>query len=200
MNSLTAELIKQAEAHLSGVCPVMAELIDKHSPCTLAGREFSPFATLVTSIIGQQLSMKVADTIERRVLALVTGEFTPQAVAALVPEKLRQAGLSSAKVRYILELAKRASDGRLDLNALPQMDDETVITTLVELPGIGRWTAEMFLIFSLARPDVLSPGDAGLQRAVRQLFGEDATLQQVGPRWRPFCSVACWYLWRSLDG
>jgi len=200
MNSLTAELIKQAEAHLSQVCPVMAELIDKHGPCTLAGREFSPFATLVTSIIGQQLSMKVAGTIERRVLALVTGELTPQAVAALAPEKLREAGLSTAKVRYIQELASRASDGRLDLNALPQMDDETVITTLVELPGIGRWTAEMFLIFSLARPDVLSPGDAGLQRAVRQLFGEDATLQQVGPRWRPFCSVACWYLWRSLSG
>jgi len=200
MNSLTEALIKQAETHLSQVCPVMAELIDKHRPCTLAGREFSPFATLVTSIIGQQLSMKVADTIERRVLTLVTGEFTPQAVAALAVEKLREAGLSTAKVRYIQELASRAADGRLDLDALPQMDDEAVITTLMELPGIGRWTAEMFLIFSLARPDVLSLGDAGLQRAVRQLFGEDATLQQIGSRWRPYCSVASWYLWRSLGG
>jgi len=200
MNSLTETLIKQAETHLSQVCPVMAQLIDKHGSCTLAGREFSPFATLATSIIGQQLSMKAADTIERRVLALVTGEFTAQAVAALAPEKLRAAGLSQAKVGYIQELASRASDGRLNLEALPEMDDESVIATLVELPGIGRWTAEMFLIFGLARPDVLSPGDAGLQRAVRQLFGEDATLQQIGTRWCPFCSVACWYLWRSLDG
>jgi len=200
MNPLTEELIKQAEAYLSEVCPIMAELIAKHSPCTLAGREFSPFATLVTSIIGQQLSMKVADTLEWRVLVLVGGELSPQKIAALPPEKLREAGLSNAKVRYIIELAQRASDGRLDLNALPQMTDEEVISTLVELPGIGRWTAEMFLIFGLARPDVLSPGDAGLQRAVRQLFGEEATLQQIGPRWRPFCSVACWYLWRSLGG
>jgi len=197
MNSLTQETVEQAERYLSEVCPVMKELIARHGHCTLAGREFSPFATLATSIIGQQLSMKAADTIERRVLSLVP-EFIPQAVAGLPPEKLREAGLSKAKVRYIQELACRASSGQLDLNALVQMDDEAVISALTELPGIGRWTAEMFLIFSLARPDVLSPGDAGLQRAVRQLFGEQATLQQIGPRWRPFCSVACWYLWRSL--
>jgi len=198
MNRLTEELIAQAETHLSGVCPIMGELIVKHGPCTLGGREFNPFATLVTSIIGQQLSMKVADTLERRVLALVGGQLFPQNIAALPPEKLREAGLSNAKVRYVQELAQRVSDGRLNLNALPQMTDEEVVCTLIELPGIGRWTAEMFLIFSLARPDVLSPGDAGLQRAVRQLFGEQATLQQIGSRWRPFCSVACWYLWRSL--
>jgi len=137
MNYLTEELIAQAEAHLSGACPIMAELIAKHGPCTLAGREFSPFATLVTSIIGQQLSMKVADTLERRVLALVGGQLTPQNIAALPPENLREAGLSNAKVRYIIELAQRASDGRLDLNALPQMSDEAVIETLIELPGIG---------------------------------------------------------------
>jgi len=197
MNSLTQDEIVKAQKHLSRVCPVMAELIAKHGTCTLAGREFSPFATIATSIIGQQLSMKAADTIERRVLALVD-ELTPEAVVALDPQQLREAGLSKAKVRYIQELAQRASDGRLNLNALPQMSDEAIIEALTELPGIGRWTAEMFLIFGLARPDVLSPGDAGLQRAVRQLFGEQATLQQIGARWRPFCSVACWYLWRSL--
>jgi len=199
MNSLTDASIAQAEAQLGKACPVMAALIARHGPCTLAGREFTPFATLATSIIGQQLSLKAADTIERRVLALVP-EFTPPNVAQLSPEVLRAAGLSRAKARYILELSQRVADGRLDLDALPEMDDEAVIKALVELPGIGRWTAEMFLIFSLARPDVLSPGDAGLQRAVRNLFGETATLQQIGPRWRPYCSVACWYLWRSLGG
>ena len=125
--------------------------------------------------------------------------FTPAGFLAVPTEALRAAGLSSAKARYILELAQRVSDGRLNLEAMQEAPDADVIAALVELPGIGQWTAEMFLIFGLSRPDVLSLGDAGLQRAVRLLFGDEAKLEHMGQSWRPFCSVASWYLWRHLD-
>ena len=114
-------------------------------------------------------------------------------------EALRKAGLSSAKTRYIVELAQRVSDGRLNLETIKEAPDKEVIDTLVALPGIGQWTAEMFLIFGLRRQNVLSLGDAGLQRATRLLFGNDAKLAQVSQPWRPFRSVASWYLWRHLD-
>jgi DNA-3-methyladenine glycosylase II len=176
----------------------MARLIAQHGPCSLADREFRPFQTLANSIISQQLSAKAADTIERRVMTIVPG-FTPTGFLSVSTEALRAAGLSSAKARYILELAQRVSDGRLNLKAMQHAPDAAVIAALVELPGIGQWTAEMFLIFGLRRPDVLSLGDAGLQRAARMLFGDDARLEHVGQSWRPFCSVASWYLWRHLD-
>ncbi len=179
-------------------CRVMARLIVEHGPCPLANLEFRPFQTLANSIISQQLSAKAADTIERRVQAIVPG-FTPAEFLAVQPEALRAAGLSSAKARYILELAQRVSDGRLNLEAMQEAPDADVIAALVDLPGIGQWTAEMFLIFGLRRPDVLSLGDAGLQRAARLLFGDDAELEHVGQVWQPFCSVASWYLWRHLD-
>jgi len=188
---------QDAERHLRQSCRVMARLIARHGSCPLADRAFRPFPTLVHSIISQQLSSKAADTIARRVQAIVPG-FTPAGLLAVSPEALRAAGLSSAKARYIVELARRLSDGRLNLEAMQEAPDADVIAALMDLPGIGRWTAEMFLIFGLRRPDILSLGDAGLQRAVRLLFGEDATLECVGQSWRPFCSVASWYLWRHL--
>ena len=190
--------VLDAEQRLRQSCRVMAQLIAQHGPCPLADREFRPFQTLANSIISQQLSAKASATIERRVLAVVPG-FTPAGFLAVSSEALRAAGLSSAKARYIIELAQRVSDGRLDLEAMQQAPDAEVITALVELPGIGQWTAEMFLIFGLRRPDVLSLGDAGLQRATRLLFGDDAKLERVGQLWRPFCSIASWYLWRHLD-
>ena len=189
---------QDAERHLSQSCPVMARLIVEHDPCPFADREFRPFHTLVNSIISQQLSAKAADTIERRVQAIVPG-FTPAGFLAVPPEVLRAAGLSSAKARYILELAQRVSEGRLNLEAMQEVPDADVVAALVDLPGIGQWTAEMFLIFGLNRPDVLSLGDTGLQRSVRLLFGNGAKLEHVGQSWRPFCSVASWYLWRHLD-
>lgn len=112
---------------------------------------------------------------------------------------LRSAGLSAAKIRYITVLAQHVNDGKLDLETLQYLSDKEIITILVALPGIGQWTAEMFLIFGLHRPDVLPIGDVGLQRAIRLLFGDDARIEDVGQRWRPFCSVASWYLWRSLS-
>ncbi len=190
--------IQDAEHHLRRSCQVMARLIAEHGPCSLPYREFQPFQTLANSIIGQQLSAKAADTIERRVRAIVPN-FVPADFLAVPTEALRAAGLSSAKARYISELAQRVNDGRLNLETMLGEPNEKVITVLVGLPGIGQWTAEMFLIFGLGRPDVLSLGDAGLQRSVRQLFGDDAKLDQLGKIWQPYCSVASWYLWRHLD-
>lgn len=196
--ALSARMMVAAEKHLSQSCEVMARLVIVHGPCPLAGREFLPFQTLATSIISQQLSAKAADTIERRVLAIVP-TFTPAGFLTVPLDALRSSGLSSAKARYIIELAQRVNDGRLNFDTLLRQADEDVIAALVELPGIGRWTAEMFLIFGLKRPDVLALGDAGLQRAARLLYGEDTNLESVGQLWRPYCSVASWYLWRHID-
>ena len=196
--TLDAQTTRAAEKHLSRSCEVMARLIATHGPCSLADRNFLPFQTLTTSIISQQLSAKAAEAIKIRVLSIASS-FTPDGLLVVPIDSLRGAGLSSAKTQYIIEIAKRVNDGRLDFNALLHQSDEEAITTLVELPGIGRWTAEMFLIFGLKRPNILALGDAGLQRAVRLLYGVDADLEKVGLSWRPYCSVASWYLWRHLD-
>jgi len=194
---LTPTSVRRAQTQLRRACPVMAKLIAHHGACPLADGDPDAFETLASSIIGQQLSLQAAETIGKRVLALISA-FTPEQVLAASIEDLRAAGLSAAKVRYIVELARRVEDGRLNLAALPQMQDSEVVAALLELPGIGQWTAEMFLIFGLKRPDVLSLGDAGLQRAARMLFGNEVDLQQAGAAWRPWRSVASWHLWRTL--
>ena len=160
--TLSARTMRAAEKHLSQSCDVMARLVTVHGPCPIAACEFLPFQTLATSIISQQLSAKAADTIERRVLSIVSS-FTPDGFLTVPLEALRGAGLSSAKARYIIELSQRVNNGQLDFGALLEQADDDVIAALVELPGIGRWTAEMFLIFGLRRPDVLALGDAGLR-------------------------------------
>jgi DNA-3-methyladenine glycosylase II len=189
---------QSAETYLSQADAVMAGLVAKHGPCRLGGREYQPFQTLVTAIISQQISTKAAATIKGRMLALVA-EFTPAALASVSPDALRSAGLSGAKARYILELARRANDRLIDFDALQTKSDDDALATLVALPGIGRWTAEMFLMSSLNRPDILSLGDAGLQRAVRVLYGEGADLTKVAEAWRPYRSAASWYLWRAVE-
>lgn len=177
----------------------MARLIAKHGPCELTTRKRSSFQTLASSIISQQLSSKAAHTIKQRLQAVVPS-FTPDGILSVPIDVLRQVGLSGAKISYITEIARRINDGRLNFRALRHQPDAKVIATLVELPGIGQWTAEMFLIFGLRRPDVLALGDAGLQRAVRLLFGPSVDLSTAGKPWRPYRSVASWYLWRHLDG
>jgi DNA-3-methyladenine glycosylase II len=157
------------------------------------------------SIVSQQLSAKAADTIQGR-LAQVTSTpfFLHENILSCPADKLRTAGLSSSKVRYIQELARSVADGRLSFADFEHEEDQAVVGTLVKLPGIGQWTAEMFLIFSLRRPDVLSLGDAGLQRAVKALYGggdgESKLLNKISDAWRPYRSVASWYLWKYLDG
>ena len=190
----------RAGQHLSNACPVMAELVVRHGPCLMLETVYQPFETLAGSIIGQQLSVKAADTIQNRVLALIGGSLEPEPIVAADPEALRACGLSNAKVKYIRALAERVAAGSMDFDAMAsEPDNEVVIKTLTELPGIGRWTAEMFLIFGLKRLDVLSLGDVGLQRAARLLYGEDRTLAEVGSIWQPYRSIASWYLWRHLD-
>lgn len=196
---LTSSRLRQAEQHLLKSDRVMAKLVQAHGVCKLGTRAYQPFHALTTAIISQQLSTKAAATIASRVALLTSRPFEAGALLALAPETLRAAGLSGSKARYIHELARRVEDGSLNFMQIRKLSDEAVIAALTEVPGIGRWTAEMFLIFTLKRPDVLSPGDAGLSRAVRLLYGEAADMLRIAERWRPYRTVACWYLWRHLD-
>jgi DNA-3-methyladenine glycosylase II len=194
--------IRKAERHLAKVDPIMKRLIARHGPCPLAERKFQPFHMLANSIISQQLSTRAAATIKRRVGKLVGVPFQTARVLSTPVETLRAAGLSQAKTRYIQELAARVNEGRLNFNQLKLQDDEAVIARLIEASGVGRWTAEMFLIFGLKRLDILSVGDAGLQRAARLLYGRGrkahTLLPRLGEAWQPYRSIASWYLWRSL--
>ena len=200
--SSVEKAIRKAERHLAKIDAVMKRLIARHGHCPLAEREFQPFHILANSIISQQLSTKAAATIKQRVGELVGVPFQTERMLSVSAESLRAVGLSQAKARYILELAERVSDRRLAFDEIMSKDDEDVIETLVECPGIGRWTAEMFLLFGLKRLDVLAVGDAGLQRAARILYGKKRKSKTLLPRvaeaWRPYRSVASWYLWRSL--
>jgi len=195
--SLSPQVMRRAEKHLGRADKTMARLVAEHGPCPLADREFRPFETLASSIMRQLLSRKAADTIEGRVLGLLPS-FTPAGFLGVSAEDLRGAGLSWAKARHLLELSARTNDGRLDFEDLQHRPDEDVVKALVELPGVGRWTAEMFLLFGLKRPDVLALGDAGLQRSSKLLYGDESKLEEVGEAWRPYRSVASWYLWRNL--
>jgi DNA-3-methyladenine glycosylase II len=200
---VTQSAIRKAERHLAKADPIMQRLIAKHGPCPLAARKFEPFYMLANSIISQQLSTKAAAAIKQRLAVLVPPPFVPERFLQMSPEQLRAAGLSQAKSRYIVALASRVCDGRFLFDEIVGKDDEDVIETLAECPGIGRWTAEMFLIFGLKRLDVLAVGDAGLQRAARLLYGKKrrskTLLPHVAAAWRPYRSVASWYLWRSLE-
>jgi DNA-3-methyladenine glycosylase II len=195
---LSQHALRKAEKHLRHSDEIMSTLVSKHGPCPLAKHTLPPFQTLVTSIIGQQLSAKAADTIEARVMRVV-GVFDPDAFLNVPIENLTRAGLSAAKTRYILELARRVHGGQIKFSILSRHPDDKVIASLTELPGIGQWTAKMFLIFGLRRADVLAIDDAGLQRAARTLYGPSAQLQYISKPWRPYCSVASWYLWKHLD-
>lgn len=200
---LTSPLLLSAESHLRYADPVMAGLIDRHGPCALHEQPYQPFHTLVASIISQQLSAKAANTIEQRVARIIPSPFQPEDILRVSPDMLRGAGLSSRKATYMRGLAEKVLDGRLSFDALATVEDEVVIETLVESPGIGRWTAEMFLIFGLKRPDVLSLGDAGLRRAANLLYcgtkANSISLERVAESWTPHRSVASWYLWKHVD-
>lgn len=197
--------------HLRAVDPALAAVIDRVGLCPLADdplEDTSPascFAALVRAIVGQQLSTKAAATIAGRVAALGADGFpTAKELLATPYDTLRGAGLSDAKTRSVLDLAERVHDERLPLESLRTLDDEAVIETLVAVRGIGRWTAEMFLMFRLHRPDVLSTGDLGLQKGMKGLYRlrkmpTPATMQKRAEPWRPYRTIACWYLWRVAE-
>lgn len=189
-------------AELAAADPVMAALIARYPDCVLGNRG-DPFQTLARAIVGQQISIKAADTIWARFAALA-GTVSPETIAALDPDQLAACGLSRRKVEYLVDLAGHFVDGRVDPARWREMDDESVIAELVDVRGIGRWTAEMFLIFNLRRPDVWPIDDIGLQKAVALHYfeGERPTptsMRQQGERLAPWRTVATWYLWRSLD-
>jgi len=186
--------------------PILRDLMRQHGACGLAKAQHTdPFKALVRAIISQQLSTRAAATIAARVNALFEGgDATPGSFAVISDERLRGCGLSAGKVRYIRDLCAHVEDGSLPLDDLDRLSDDEVIEALTQVKGIGRWTAEMFLMFRLHRPDVLPVGDLGIVKAVQRVYGLRKTptadrLVRIGESWRPYRSVACWYLWASLD-
>ena len=185
--------------------PVLAALIRKHGACGLAAAQRSDhFSALVRAITGQQLSTKAASTIYARLVALMPGGVTPEALVSLTDEQMRAVGMSRQKTAYFRDLAARALSGALPLESLDQMSDEDVIAALTQVKGIGRWSAEMFLMFRLHRPDVLPVDDLGIVNAVKNVYRlrkrpTADRIRRIGESWRPYRSVASWYLWRSLD-
>jgi DNA-3-methyladenine glycosylase II len=182
--------------------PVMAAIMRRH-PKVFMMRRGEAFMTLARAICGQQISVKAAQSVWNRVCECV-GEITPANVLKRKRPQLRACGLSDRKTEYIAHLAQHFADGKIHKRKWPQMDDEAIIAELTHVRGIGRWTAEMFLMFNLLRPDVFPLGDLGLQKGIRVNYfkGRKISLgrmRKLGETWRPWRSVATWYLWRSLD-
>jgi DNA-3-methyladenine glycosylase II len=182
--------------------PVLGAIMRRYPGIALE-RRGEPFVTLARAIVGQQISVKAAQSVWNRVVELVP-EVTPGQVLAQPRPKLRACGLSDRKTEYIADLARHFADGTVHVARWPEMADEDVIAELVQVRGIGRWTAEMFLMFNLLRPDVYPLADLGLQKAVRLHYfkGRKVPLSRIrrqGEAWAPWRSVATWYLWRSLD-
>jgi DNA-3-methyladenine glycosylase II len=187
----------------------MRRLIDEHGPLDeeqrRRGRPLEPYGALVRSIVGQQLSTKAARTIYERLTDLFGGRTpTPAELLAADPEEVRSAGLSRPKVAYLRSLAEHVESGELELARLSELSDDDVAAQLTAVKGLGQWTADMFLIFHLGRPDVLPVGDLGVRRAVERAYDlpelpDAARLIEIGEAWRPNRSLASLYLWRSLD-
>lgn len=192
--------------HLKRADPVLCRVIEAVGPCRYEARsEGSHFDAIVRSIVYQQLSGKAAATIHGRVLALFGGSApTPEELARTSDETLRAAGLSRQKLSYLKSLAAHVLDGTLPLHTLDALPDDEVLERLVQVKGIGRWTAQMFLMFRLGRLDVLPDSDLGIQKGIQLAYGlrelpTPKKVLAVGARWAPYRTVACWYLWRSLD-
>src|SRR5215471_12021261 len=186
--------------------PVLSRVIQRVGPCRLATRtEGTHYDAFTRSIVFQQLSGKAASTIFSRFHALYPANApTPQAVLETSDERLRSAGLSRQKIGYLRDLSARVADDSLPLHEIHEMADDDVIEHLVQVKGIGRWTAQMFLMFRLGRPDVLPELDLGIQNAIQRAYRmrkrpSPAQVRKVGAKWSPHSTVACWYLWRSLE-
>ena len=205
-HSLTPEDYVRARRLLMRRDPVLAGAIKRIGPCGLPARQHADHLTaLVRAIVGQQLSGKAAATIFERFRGLFPGGvITASGISALDDPALRSVGLSGQKVGYLRDLCARIGDGRLQLDALDVLPDEVVIERLVSVKGFGRWTAEMFLMFRLHRPDVLPVADLGIMKAIQSLYRlrkrpNPKRILAIGEPWRPYRSVASWYLWQSLS-
>ena len=199
--------IRKAVSYLKKADPTMARLIAEVGPCRYEVKNFGThFDALCRSIIYQQLSTKAAGTIHGRFLDLFQGRHpTPEALLAIPEETLRGVGLSRQKLNYLRDLASRVHTGALPLDHLDELPDQEIIDYLVQVKGIGVWTAQMFLMFRLGRMDVLPVLDLGIRNAIKKAYRVRGVptpkrMQKLGAPWSPYASVACWYLWRSLDG
>jgi DNA-3-methyladenine glycosylase II len=196
--------MRSALKHLKKSDPVIAAIIQRVGPCVIQYREPS-FETLVRSIVYQQLSGRVASVIFGRLHAAAGEEqLTPAGIMKLRPEKMRKVGLSAQKTLYIRELAKHTKRGSIVFENLPESDDANVIDHLTRVKGIGVWTAQMFLMFALRREDVLPVADLGIRSAMKKAYGlkdlpKPAEMEKIAAAWKPYTSIACWYLWRSLE-
>jgi len=192
--------------HLKSTDPVLNNLIDQVGECTLSPRKNEPFDVLASSIISQQLSEKAATSIKNRLLNKIGRErpLLSEYFVDLNIEDIRACGISNAKAKYILLLAEQCLNGSFDVSQFDGKDNKSIIDELIKIKGVGLWTAEMFLIFCLGKQDVFSINDAGLKRAIKGLYGtkyieSEKTILKLTKNWKPYRSIASWYLWRHID-
>ncbi len=195
--------MRKAVQHLKKADPILRAIIERVGPCRM---EFGPpeFHSLAEAIVYQQLNGKAAVTIFKRFAALAGEPLTPEGILKLSEAQLRSVGLSKQKSSYLRDMAERAARGDLDFSRLPELTDDAVIEHLTQVKGVGVWTAHMFLMFTLRRPNVLPTGDYGIQAAMRKHYKKrkmpnPKQMEKIAKTWEPYRSVACWYLWRSLD-
>lgn len=198
--------MRKALQHLKSADPVMNRIIEAVGPYQISYRE-PEFETLVRSIVYQQLSGKAAGTIFGRLAEATVrgGKIRPKAILDLGEGGMRPFGISSQKGRYITDLAEKTATRKIQFSKLPAMADQEVIEHLTQVKGVGVWTVQMFLMFALQRPDVLPTGDLAIRNAITKAYGLEqaasmAEMEQIAAPWRPYRTMACWYLWRSLDG
>ena len=204
--SYTPGLHRSAVRHLRRSDPVLAKVVARHGPHRFELRTGgSHFDSIARAIVSQQLSVKAASTIHGRFRALYDGAGgTPDVVARIPEKRLREAGLSWQKIGYIKDLARRVTAGELELDRIHEMSDDELVARLTAVKGVGTWTAQMFLMFRLGRPDVLPVLDLGIQKAIQRAYGlrkrpSALRMEKIGRAWAPYRTIACWYLWRSLD-
>jgi DNA-3-methyladenine glycosylase II len=195
--------MRKAVNHLKNCDPVLRAIIERVGPCRM---QYAPpeFHSLAEAIVYQQLNGKAAVTIFNRFAALAGEPLTPEGILKLSDEQLRSVGLSKQKSAYLKDLSAKTAAGVLDFSRLHELPDEEVIKHLTQVKGIGVWTAHMFLMFSLRRPNVLPTGDYGVQMAIRKHYKKrklpkPKDMEKIARAWEPYRSVACWYMWRSLD-
>jgi DNA-3-methyladenine glycosylase II len=195
--------MRRAVSHLKKSDPILRAIIEHVGPCRMEFGE-PTFHSLAEAIVYQQLNGKAAVTIFKRFAAVAGEPLTPDGILKLSPEQLRGVGLSKQKSSYLRDMAERAQRGQLDFTRLLNLSDDEVIGHLTQVKGVGVWTAHMFLMFTLRRPNVLPTGDFGIRMAIKKQYNKrklptPEVMEKIARPWEPYRSVACWYLWRSLD-
>jgi DNA-3-methyladenine glycosylase II len=195
--------MRHAVRHLKKADPILCAIIERIGPYRIEYDE-PRFHSLAEAIVYQQLNGRAAFTIFKRLTDLAGDPLTPEGILKLTEAQMRGVGLSKQKLSYLRDLAEKAHSGQVDFARLPDMPDDEVIKQLTQIKGIGVWTAHMFLMFALRRPNVLPTGDYGVQMAIRKHYRKrklpkPADMEKIAKSWEPYRSVACWYLWKSMD-